>query len=168
MVVFGGVFLLPEIFDISARRIFEFWPVILIVAGLAILLRKRGRLDAHKIDAGSVDYLNEINILSGQKTIITNKNFKGGKITNILGGTEIDFSRADLGEKVVVLDSFTLFGGCKIIVPQDWTLKFEIFTIFGEFSDERKTSSVEVVTNPDKVLIMKGAVIFSGGKVNSY
>lgn len=166
LIIIGSVFLAPDIFNISIRRIFEFWPVILILAGVGILLRRRGRHS--NPDEAEVDYIDEMNILGTQKTIVTSKTFKGGKVTSIFGGSEIDLTRADLGEKIVVLDSFSMFGGSKIIVPPDWTLKFEVFSLFGGFSDYRKTSSVEVVTNPDKVLVVKGTAIFGGGEIKSY
>ncbi len=167
LILIGSVFLAPEIFDVSIRRLFEFWPVILILVGVGILVRRREWFGP-KTEKDDIDTIDEMNILGGQKKIITTQNFKGGKVTSILGGGELDLSKADLGDKVVYLDTFAMFGGNKIVVPADWSIKFEVFSIFGGFSDERKASSVEVVANPDKVLVLKGTVMFGGGEVTSY
>lgn len=170
LIVIGSVFLAPEIFDVSFRRIFEFWPVVLILVGISILLRRQGggRWGRHETKEGESDTIDEMNILSGQKKIITNQEFKGGKITTILGGSELDMSKAGLAKQEVVLDAFALFGGNKIIVPPDWTVKFEVFSLFGGFTDERQKPTIEVVSNPEKVLLLKGTAIFGGGEIKSY
>ena len=57
-----------------------------------------------------------------------------------------------------------MFGGTDFIVPADWTVKLETSSIFGGFSDKRKPV-VNVVNDPDKILTVKGLVLFGGGEV---
>ena len=100
----------------------------------------------------------------GREIVVDSKDFKGGKLTAILGGSSIDLRNANLSEGENVLDIFTLFGGASLLVPQDWTIKVEVFSIFGGFGDKRN-SSVKVMPHPNKVLIVKGFVMFGGGDI---
>ncbi|MBM3416907.1 MAG: hypothetical protein FJY20_10820 [Bacteroidetes bacterium] len=47
------------------------------------------------------------------------KDFKGGDIVNIFGGTEFNLSQADIKGRVT-LEVTTIFGGTKLIVPSHW------------------------------------------------
>ncbi|MDA0194545.1 MAG: DUF5668 domain-containing protein [Bacteroidetes bacterium] len=166
LLIIGTVFLLPDIFNISIRSLFQYWPLLLILAGVSIILRRRH--NDHGYSKDDVDYIDELNILGGQKTQVTSQNFRGGKITSILGGSELDLSKAKLGQEIVLLDTFSMFGGTKIIVPESWTLKFEVFSLFGGFSDERRRTSLGTVPDQKQVLIIKGTTIFGGGEIKSF
>ena len=39
MMTIGAAFLMPRIFDISFREVFDYWPVLLIILGVVILVR---------------------------------------------------------------------------------------------------------------------------------
>ena len=43
----------------------------------------------------------------------TSKEFKGGKLTSIFGGTDLNLVNADLAWGTNILDVFVLFGGCE-------------------------------------------------------
>ena len=55
----------------------------------------------------------------------------------IFGGSELDFRQAELEEGVTRLTAFSLFGGSKVIVPQDMPVTMSGFSIFGGRSDKR-------------------------------
>lgn len=60
----------------------------------------------------------------------------------------------------------TIFGGTKFIVPSNWTVKSEAVTIFGGLEDKRNTQTL--IDNPDKILLLKGTVIFGGIEIKSF
>ena len=110
-------------------------------------------------DFSTEDYLNSVAIFGGVRKVIVSKNFKGGELTAIFGGNEIDLSQADITSPVVI--EFTqIMGGSKLFVPAHWVVRSEMVAIFGGIEDKRKTNAT--ITDPSKVLILRGTSIFAG------
>ncbi|QXV67259.1 hypothetical protein INP83_09295 [Mucilaginibacter sp. 21P] len=110
------------------------------------------------------DYLDSTSIFGGVNKTVLSKNFRGGDITNIFGGTEIDFTQADINGRVVV-DITQVFGGTKLIVPANWHVIPDLAAVFAGVDDKRvKTGQ----PNMDKVLILKGVSLFAGIDIRSY
>lgn len=154
----GGFFLLPDIIDIPRIRLRDWWPAILIVVGVTMILRRKN-YDASGIDEDNRDFFNNTSIFGGSNKAFTSQNFQGGKVTSVFGGSEIDFADASLGQEEVILDVFCLFGGNNIRVPNDWTIVNDSFVLLGGYNDERKASAER---DPNKVLRIKGSIIFGG------
>jgi len=151
----------------------EIWPVILIVIGFYILYRRRehtpksnDHADSSYTESSKDDFLNDVSIFGGGKKIITSENFKGGKITAIFGGSEIDMYGSKLAEGTHILDVFAMFGGTDILMHPDWNVKIDVVPIFGGFSDKRRKDPNQV-PDPEKKLIIKGLVLFGGGNLKS-
>lgn len=156
----GGFFLADEIFYIPDLRFRDWWPLILVALGVSIIIRRRDK--AHLgINTIGDDYLEDSAIFGGSEKSFTSKQFKGGKITAIFGGSEISFAHADLVDSNVILDIFCMFGGVSLVVPNDWTVINESFVVFGGYSDNRPSSD----RNPEKVLRIKGSVVFGGAEI---
>lgn len=171
----GLYFLVPDVFGIYVDQFWNFWPLILIAIGMAILLRHRApRYDAHHPghrkhfrEEFSMDYLDQVSIFSGGEKIITSKSFKGGKITNIFGGSEINMLNAGLSDGPNYIDVFTLFGGTTFIIPPTWNVKVDMVSIFGGFSDKRDYQSPDSEKD-EPVLYIKGVTFFGGGEIKSH
>ncbi|MEO1255311.1 MAG: DUF5668 domain-containing protein [Bacteroidota bacterium] len=159
----GGFFLAPDVLGFRFR-IRDWWPVILIFVGIGIFLRRSGGAFGRGSAEDDNDYLKDTSIFGGSNKYFTSKNFQGGSVTSIFGGSEIDLSEAELGKEEVVLDLFCLFGGNEIRVPNDWTVINDSFVLFGGFEDRRRRLS-EDSFNPHKVLRIKGTVIFGGNEL---
>jgi predicted membrane protein len=109
-----------------------------------------------------VDKIDEVAILTSCRKYITSQNFKGGKMTAILGGGIIDLSGAKLAEGENILELTSIMGGVSFRVPQDWKVTVNVHSIFGGFEDKRHYfNKVEVKT--DSALIITGNVIMGGG-----
>jgi len=108
----------------------------------------------------SSDYIEDLSILGGGTKLIQSKNFKGGDITAIFGGSEFIFRDAKISPDGCTIDVFTMFGGSKLIIPDNWVVKSDMFSIFGGFNDKRIIKPDE--NEPGVVLYLKGAVIFGG------
>jgi predicted membrane protein len=123
---------------------------------------------AHSEPAQSIlseDYIDSTSIFGGVKKNIISKNFKGGDITNIMGGSEIDLTQADING-IVTIDLTQVFGGTKLIVPSNWQVKAQMAAIFGGVEDKR--SAQNTALDPNKILILDGTSIFGGIEIRSY
>lgn len=170
----GLVFWLPSIFDYNIRLYQVFWPIILIAVGLIIITRRnkhdafmRGH-SAHRGLDGSIDsdYLDDVSIFGGGVKRFSSKNLKGGNLTAVFGGSEIDLVSAQMDEKGAVLDMFIMFGGTKLIIPGNWQVKSEATSLFGGFSDKRHIKPDQQQT--ENYLLIKGIVLFGGVEIKNY
>lgn len=165
----GLFFLLPDLFDLPYNFRRNFWPLILIAVGLFIIFRHGlNRKDSQKIPEMNSDsqFIDEVNIFSGSEKRIAIKNFRGGRITSIFGGSEIDLREAELSDETNVIEVFYLFGGSSITVPPDWNVINKVTAILGGFSDKRSNHS-ESGNLPAKTIIIQGFVMFGGGEIKS-
>ncbi|MGA2822315.1 MAG: LiaF domain-containing protein [Bacteroidales bacterium] len=169
LIFIGGFFLIPEIFVMHISFFRLFWPLILIGIGLMILSKRgmhrrwRHRFESSATPLPEEGYINETNIFSGSKHRVNSHVFRGGKITNIFGGTEIDLTQALLQEGQTELTIECIFGGVTLIVPADWKVIININAIMGGFSDKRL--AIKESTDSNKVLIVRGSAIFGGGEI---
>lgn len=168
----GLVFWVPSFFGTDIRFHQVFWPIILIAIGLVIISRRGkhggvGNKQTRNEDGSiSTDYLNDIAIFGGGVLRVESQNFKGGTLTAIFGGRDLDLKTAKITSEGAIIDVFTLFGGTKLIVPDDWQVKSDALSLFGGFTDKRHIRSDEVKEN--KVLLLKGVVMFGGIEVKSF
>lgn len=169
------------------------WPVVIILFGLFIMFRpRRGcppgrRMYRHRFrhymheqkwqqeksqwqqptpsSASSDDYLEITSVFSGVKKNIITKNFKGGEITCVCGGGEVNFTQSDIEEKAE-LEVTAVLGGVRLIVPAHWEIKSEITAFLGGVEDKRPVHK-EVMASP-KTLVLKGTAVLGGIEINSF
>ena len=185
LILVGGAFLIDDVYpDIEMRR--YTWPLVLILVGLFFIFRFRPRRrwqwhgDENKIDSGVIsvdvgvdsetsyskeDFVNATSIFSGTNKSVLSKNFKGGEIVNIFGGTELNLSQADISTEAII-ETTTIFGGIKLVIPSNWTVKTEAAVIFGGIDDKRPLPALNEPTN--KTLTIKGTVLFGGVDIKSH
>ena len=165
--ILGTFFLLPRIFPNIEYNSDIVFPVIIIALGLYILFKRsinwnyhRGRFDK-KLNK---DYLEDVSIFGGGTKVIKSDDFKGGNITAIFGGSEIDLSKCRLAEGENIIDVLLIFGGTTILVPMDWDIRINVTPLFGGFSHKsRKDNGTPF--DSTRTLIIKGVAIFGGGEV---
>jgi hypothetical protein len=110
------------------------------------------------------DYLDTVSVFGGVNKTILSKKFRGGDIVNIFGGTELDFTQADISGRVVI-DITQIFGGTKIIIPSNWQVVSDIAAVFASVDDKRMRGST---LDDNKVLVLKGVSLFAGIDIRSY
>ena len=163
-----GTFFLIDIPD-NMRE--NFWPALIVLVGITFLFQRRGTHpknpfgDFDKTTSSSTDFIDETAVFGRRNISVVTENFQGGKITSIFGGSKINLRYAKPVEGCAI-DIATIFGGTKIIVPEDWNVKIEVVSIFGGFEDKRGYSVISR-TGTGKVVVIKGTCIFGGGELNS-
>jgi predicted membrane protein len=164
--IIGLFFLMPRLTEVPEHFYQNFWPLVLIAIGLIFLFRRQHRWhEKWQRETSTKDAMDETAIFGGRDTSIVNDNFTGGKITSIFGGSKINllYSKPAPG---CTIDVETIFGGTKLIVPEDWNIKVDIVPMFGGFED-RRGPSVIARSDPNKTVIIKGTCIFGGGEITS-
>ncbi|MES1217708.1 MAG: LiaF domain-containing protein [Bacteroidota bacterium] len=178
LIIIGSIFLVNEINpDLGFRR--YLWPTMMIALGIFFILRPRrhrwedgekkstlqGDIPIDGATYSNEEFVDSTSIFGGAKKNIISKNFKGGDLVNIFGGTELDLTQADF-TGTAVIELTTVFGGTKLIVPSNWSIKSDAVIIFGGIEDKRKMQTI--TENPDKTLLLRGTVIFGGIDIKSF
>lgn len=190
LMLVGGFFLVQDNFPNFPLHRF-IWPCALIAIGLLVIISPRrhcrnnwkgdwkhdwreekwrrrfgygARIFTEEKTFSSEDFIETTAIFGGVHKKVVTKNFQGGDVTSVMGGTELDMSQADING-IVRLEVTQVMGGTKIIVPAHWEVRSEVSAIFAGFEDKRQQPAA---TNPDKVLIIDGTSIFGGIELRNY
>lgn len=145
-----------NIIDFNPWQIF--WPAVIIVVGLSILFRHSGtqqRLTKEKSDDVSA-------ILGGIDHINKSTDYKGGKVTAVLGGVKLDLRKAVIKDEAT-LDVFSLMGGVELFVPENVVVKSKAAVIMGGIENKAQTTSSK--NSPS--LYITGDIIMAGVEVKS-
>ena len=190
MIAVGGFFLVDRIIPGLSLAPY-FWPVLIIALGVIFIIRpKRDKWtevsgDEKKDENSSIasidwkqtkvnsgfttdsdDFLKVDSVFSGVQRKVVSKNFRAGKVACVFGGVDIDFTQADINGKVEIKFD-VVFGGAKIIVPPHWTIYNQIDGAFHGVDDKRKFNA-SVSMDPEKILVLRGSVVFGGVEIKSY
>src|SRR5258708_6114237 len=187
LILIGGFFFLQDYYPRFPLQRF-IWPAVLIFVGMMIIISPKGHR-SHWRDSGdwsrhaerwrrktaqgfatmkegysSEDFVDATAIFGGVHKKIVSKNFRGGDITSIMGGTELDLTQADF-TGVAKLEGTQVMGATKIIVPPHWEVRSEVTALFAGYEDKRQQPAI---TNPDKLLILHGTSVFGGIELKNY
>ncbi|MHC1705300.1 MAG: DUF5668 domain-containing protein [Tenuifilaceae bacterium] len=169
LITVGAFFLVAKIYAFPYGIRHLFWPTILAVIGILLIFKRKehhSHIFSAREEVSTEDFIDDVAIFGGSEQKIKSRNFKGGKITNIFGGSTFDMLDAQLAPGQNVLDVFCMFGGSKFIVPADWKVRVDLTAIFGGFSDKRKSISTSD-TSFDREFVVKGVVLFGGGEIKN-
>lgn len=149
-------------------------PIIIIAIGLYLVMRNKKSVSqtAHfgnvMSRSDSKDMIDEVAIFGGGEKAIHSDNFRGGKVTNIFGGSEIDLTdcRLPADSQDIEIEIVAIFGGCELIVPRDWKIQVDAVQLFGGFSNKLRKRDEDIVLTPQTVFI-RGVAIFGGAEITT-
>lgn len=110
------------------------------------------------------DYIETVSVFGGVRKSVVSKTFKGGEITCVLGGAEVNFMQADIQGRVV-LEVTQVLGGAKLLIPSNWDVQPEMIAILGGIEDKRQVNNN---ISPDKVLVIRGTCVLGGIEIKSF
>jgi len=155
-----------DIIDFSWRTI---WPLVLIgLGGFLVAKAVRSKraiehgvamVDGASVGAGEV--VDVTAILGAYERRVTTQDFRGGEITAVMGGCELDMRGASIQGEAVI-NVFAFWGGVTIKCPPDWNVVLQGNPILGGF--EEKT-----IAPPDNVkrLVIRGYAIMGGVEIRN-
>ena len=140
------------------------WPVVLvIVGGWIVVAALRGPATQARLEdrASSV---HAFAMWSGTERKVAAPDFRGGEVTAIMGGHEIDLRQAGMAPGAsAVLDLFVWWGGVVIRVPRDWRVTSEAMPLMGGIEDTTDPPQGEARGH----LVLKGPVIMGGVEIKN-
>jgi len=167
LIAVGSFFLTARFLEFPYEIRHLFWPTVLAALGVMLIV-KRGH--HHTLSGSSEintdDFIDDVAVFGGTEQKVKSRNFKGGRLTAIFGGSTFDMLDAQLAPGRNIVDVFCMFGGTKFIIPSDWKVRVEVTAIFGGFSDKRKSISTSE-TSFDREIVIKGLVFFGGGEIKN-
>lgn len=168
LILIGAVFMIPDIWDISEKMRRLFFPLLLVLTGIILLVNQGTRRKEKQLNRGGrdIDYFDDFVIFGNREVVINSQNFMGGESMAICGGADYDLRTAQLTPQGAVIDCVSIFGGTGFKIPPDWTVKNEVSTIFGSFNDKRGKGIVET-GDLSKTLILKGFTLFGGVEIKN-
>jgi hypothetical protein len=206
----GGVSLLRNL-GLIDLDVWDFWPLILVIAGAVMV---GGALRRHPLEAagstggavgsgsgvgesgpsGSAGYVDPstrtgsnpeastswrhggrstvrdassritgFSLFSSIERRVTSQSFRGGDVSAIMGGHEIDLRGARIDGESAVIDVFVIMGGVDITVPEGWVVSNEIVPIMGGIEDRARVAGGA----PSGHLILRGVVLMGGVEIKN-
>ena len=162
ILIFGaGSVLLLKNLNVFSFRLFDLWPLILVALGGGMLYQAVIRHRSVAADGDST--ISAIAILGGVERTIGTQDFRGGELTAVMGGCEIDLRDADIQEEQAVLNVFAFWGGIELKVPENWVVVVQGLPIMGGFEEHTHPRK----DGPKKRLLIKGFVIMGGVEIRN-
>jgi predicted membrane protein len=112
----------------------------------------------------SSDYINVTNVFSGGSRVYHTQNFRGGEITCVFGGAEINLTQCKLAPGVNYLDVTFVLGGVEMYIPRNWNVVMDVTPVLGGFSIEG-FSTPEDMDDPENKLVIRGTCVLGGGEI---
>jgi predicted membrane protein len=171
VMIIGGWLLLNSVGILRVRFWEMFWPLVLVGIGSMLVLQTLRRRTSEGSGAASDNMLNVFAALSGVKRVISATRFRGGEVTALMGGAQLDLRQATIppGEEAA-LDFFLVMGGCEIFVPPSWTVTTPLVPIMGGIDDKRLAplpGGDSITGQAAPRLVLRGLIVMGGIEIKS-
>lgn len=150
---------------LAARDVFEYnmvWklgiPIIVVIIGINIIVKAVSAPNGNGRETSDGASKNVTAVFTDQKVDYSNEELTTAKISAVFGGATCNLTNANIVDGSHI-DVVCVFGGADIIVPENVTIKNNMFCLFGGV-DDKKTARNE---NTDNITLnINGFCIFGG------
>lgn len=148
-----------------------FWPAVLIGIGILMLIRNTQYTQPGPEQASASGpppapgSFSLWTTFSGLERRVDAKDFRGGEVSALFGGIELDLRDAVMAEAQATIDVSAMFGGVEIQIPQTWLAEVRGSALFGGFADE--TLPPPPGPSPAPRLVVTGYAMFGGVTVSN-
>jgi predicted membrane protein len=171
-IVGGGLLIAGVLLTLSHMGIFvlhwrDWWPVVMIALGLGVIFK--GQLhqgqspdaDGRMRETTQDPAVDLTVVMGGTQLKSDTQDFRGGEITAIMGGVELDLRGASMVNEAT-LHVFVAMGGIDIKIPTDWAVLVNGVPLMAGIEDKSVPPA-----NPGKRLIITGYLIMGGMEIKN-
>lgn len=193
LLLLGILFQLAELGFWEWSNLARLWPGLIVLAGLLILLRRRGRRRSRRRAARQLanppaeplvaaegqelpnppaeslaaeeerDFLSGSWAFSSGESRVISQNFQGGDLSVTFGGLELDLRDAALAAGGATLALEVVFGSVKIQVPGNWQVNVTSNAHIGGVTENRRQPALEDTAGQ---LTITGKLVFGGLEIS--
>ncbi|HET7868331.1 MAG TPA: DUF5668 domain-containing protein [Burkholderiaceae bacterium] len=168
VLVLLGVLVTAHNLGYHALDIWQWWPVLVILAGLSIVWRgvfwsTHRRKDW--FESSTVEHADQVSAdatFSGMKLQNDSRSFKGGKVSVMFGGVELDLREAVMDGPEATITISASFGGVELRVPREWQVVVQMTATMGAVQDSSAPPAA-----PSHRLILRGEALFGGVEIKN-
>lgn len=157
-----GTWLLLEQTALVRVSFWDMWPALLVFFGLFLVWQGVSGPRRRPSAGDSNALISATAVLGGVARGNNSTAFRGGELTAMMGGCELDLRHASIDGEAVI-DVFALWGGIEIRVPPDWTVVSRITPILGGVDD--KTRPPQGASR--HCLVLRGFVVMAGVEIKN-
>jgi hypothetical protein len=115
---------------VSVLSLVKGWPLIMVAVGGLLLWHAAENGPQPKVLPES-PYLSSMALVGFQKRSLHTAAFRGGAITAVMGGVELDMRHVTMGDASARLDVVAFWGGIDLKVPAGWTVETNVMPLLG-------------------------------------
>jgi hypothetical protein len=153
LLVIGSLFLFVNVLSWDKG-----WPLLLVGAG-GLLLWQAATQPGGPPPVSESSVLNEVAVMGGGKKAIRVADFRGGYVTVVMGGLDIDLRQCKMEGNRATIDVVAVWGGVELKVPEDWIVDGNILPIMGGFENK---AQVLVQSDTAPRLLVRGSAVMGG------
>jgi len=159
-----GAGLLAERLGYIQASVVHLWPVLIIAAGVALILRGsiRHRPLGSTRESVSTDVLQRSVTMGNLKLAVDSQEFKGARLGATMGEVQVDLRRAAMSGEEATVEVSVVMGGIELFVPSHWQVVSDVSPLMGAVED--KTEFRPDATGVQKRLVLRGSITM--GAVN--
>ena len=157
----AGTWLLLEQTELVRLSFWDMWPILLVFfGGFLVWQGMSGPRRRRSGDSNAI--VSAMAVLGGVARGNNSPAFRGGELTAVMGGCELDLRHASIDGEAVI-DIFALWGGIEIRVPEEWTVVSQVSPLLGGVDD--KTRPRQGASRHR--LVLRGFVVMAGVEIKN-
>jgi hypothetical protein len=129
------------------------WPLALVFVGGLLLWQAVERPAVPEPAPLASPYVSELALLGGLKRSLRIPDLRGGYITAVMGGVELNLRQSKIEGATITLDVVAFWGAIDLKVPVEWSVEGLVVPIMGGFEDKTKAL---VVSDKAPRLVVRG------------
>lgn len=154
----GGLFQFTSILAVRSA-----WPLLMVAVGAFLLWQGVEGPPTEAVVVSDSPYLSDMALIGYLKRSHHSANFRGGSVTAVMGGVELDLRKATLTGGTAHVDVVAFWGGIEIKVPSEWTVDARVVPVMGAF--ENKVDALATSGGPR--LVVRGHAIMGAVVIGS-
>jgi hypothetical protein len=135
------------------------WPLMLVGWGGLLLWQAVERPRPPAPAPSTAPFVSELVFLGGCKRTLRIPDFRGGYITAVMGGVELDLRKCTMAASPATLDVVAFWGGIDLKVPADWSVEGRVVPFMGGFV-QKTPPPAESAQAPR--LVVRGYAVMGG------
>ncbi|MEM7352355.1 MAG: DUF5668 domain-containing protein [Acidobacteriota bacterium] len=172
--ILGTVFLLPNVIDFDWDTVWDllrdYWPLVLIAFGLRMVVGSftgRGRqrepspIEVSDGSAASSAEIDAFAFLSSVTRRVEAQDFRHADLTAVLGGCELDLTRAEVAPEGATVEIFAFWGGVELRIPEHWAVEPQVAVMMGGVEDKTRQTAAQ------GRLVIKGFTLMGGLEIRN-